>query len=73
LYCNCYPQYLEAAAAAQRIDGVKNVHNHLEVVLALLFGLFSLIYGLSRIALGGLNSRAMSVAVSLPRGPADRC
>ena len=28
-----YPQYLEAAAAAQRIDGVKNVHNHLEVVL----------------------------------------
>jgi len=27
-----YPQYLEAAAAAQRIDGVKNVHNHLEVV-----------------------------------------
>ena len=30
-----YPQYLEAAAAAQRVDGVKNVHNHLEVVLAL--------------------------------------
>src|SRR5689334_11160291 len=28
-----YPQYLEAAAAAQRIDRVKNVHNHLEVVL----------------------------------------
>ena len=28
-----YPQYLEAAAAAQRIAGVKNVHNHLEVVL----------------------------------------
>jgi osmotically-inducible protein OsmY len=28
-----YPQYLEAASAAQRIDGVKNVHNHLEVVL----------------------------------------
>ena len=28
-----YPQYLEAAAAAQRISGVKNVHNHLEVVL----------------------------------------
>jgi osmotically-inducible protein OsmY len=28
-----YPQYLEAAAAAQRIDGVKNVHNHLEVDL----------------------------------------
>jgi osmotically-inducible protein OsmY len=28
-----YPQYLEAGAAAQRIDGVKNVHNHLEVVL----------------------------------------
>src|SRR5215472_3361960 len=28
-----YPQYLEAAAAAQRVDGVKNVHNHLEVVL----------------------------------------
>src|SRR5258708_26521718 len=28
-----YPQYLEAAAATQRIDGVKNVHNHLEVVL----------------------------------------
>jgi osmotically-inducible protein OsmY len=28
-----YPQYLEAAAAAQRIGGVKNVHNHLEVVL----------------------------------------
>jgi GNAT superfamily N-acetyltransferase len=26
-----YPQYLEAGAAAQRIDGVKNVHNHLEV------------------------------------------
>jgi osmotically-inducible protein OsmY len=24
-----YPQYLEAAAAAQRISGVKNVHNHL--------------------------------------------
>jgi osmotically-inducible protein OsmY len=28
-----YPQYLEAAAAAQRIGGVANVHNHLEVVL----------------------------------------
>src|SRR5215813_3497906 len=28
-----YPQYLEAAAAAQRVHGVKNVHNHLEVVL----------------------------------------
>jgi osmotically-inducible protein OsmY len=24
-----YPQYLEAAAAAQRVSGVKNVHNHL--------------------------------------------
>jgi len=30
-----YPQSLEAAAAAQRVDGVKNVHNHLEVVLPL--------------------------------------
>ena len=29
-----YPQYLEAAAATQRVAGVKNVHNHLEVVLA---------------------------------------
>ena len=28
-----YPQYLEAAAAAHRVGGVKNVHNHLEVVL----------------------------------------
>jgi osmotically-inducible protein OsmY len=28
-----YPQYLGAAAAAQRVGGVKNVHNHLEVVL----------------------------------------
>jgi osmotically-inducible protein OsmY len=28
-----YPQYLEAAAAAQRVAGVKNAHNHLEVVL----------------------------------------
>ncbi len=28
-----YPQYLEAAAAAQRVYGVKNVHNHLEVAL----------------------------------------
>ena len=28
-----FPQYLEAAAAAQRVGGVKNVHNHLEVVL----------------------------------------
>jgi osmotically-inducible protein OsmY len=28
-----YPQYLEAAAAAQRVGGVKNVHSHLEVVL----------------------------------------
>ena len=28
-----YPQYLEAAAATQRVSGVKNVHNHLEVVL----------------------------------------
>jgi osmotically-inducible protein OsmY len=28
-----YPQYLEAAAAAQRVSGVKNVHNHLEVML----------------------------------------
>jgi osmotically-inducible protein OsmY len=28
-----YPQYLEAAAAAQRVSGVKYVHNHLEVVL----------------------------------------
>ena len=26
-----YPQYLEAAAAAQRVAGVKNVHNHLKV------------------------------------------
>jgi osmotically-inducible protein OsmY len=28
-----YPQYLEAAAASQRVAGVKNVHNHLQVVL----------------------------------------
>src|SRR5690348_16589661 len=28
-----YPQYLEAAAAAQRVGGVKNLHNHLQVVL----------------------------------------
>src|SRR5713101_4991817 len=28
-----YPQYLEATAAAQRVGGVRNVHNHLEVVL----------------------------------------
>jgi osmotically-inducible protein OsmY len=28
-----YPQYLEAAAAAQRVSGAKNVFNHLEVVL----------------------------------------
>jgi osmotically-inducible protein OsmY len=28
-----YPQYLEAAAAAQRVSGVKNVHNHLAVML----------------------------------------
>src|SRR6266568_2018019 len=27
------PQYLEAAAAARRVFGVRNVHNHLEVVL----------------------------------------
>ena len=29
-----YPQYLEAAAAAQRVGGVKDVHNHLQVVLS---------------------------------------
>jgi osmotically-inducible protein OsmY len=29
-----YPQYLEAAAAAQRVAGVTDVHNHLAVVLA---------------------------------------
>jgi osmotically-inducible protein OsmY len=28
-----YPQYLEAAAATQRVSGAKNVFNHLEVVL----------------------------------------
>ena len=28
-----YPQYLEATAAAQRVAGVGNVHNHLQVVL----------------------------------------
>jgi osmotically-inducible protein OsmY len=28
-----YPQYLEAAAAAQRVVGVKHVHNHLAVEL----------------------------------------
>jgi osmotically-inducible protein OsmY len=28
-----YPQYLEAAAAAWRVDGVMNVRNHLQVVL----------------------------------------
>jgi len=28
-----YPQYLEAAAATQRVSGVKNVFNHLKVVL----------------------------------------
>ena len=28
-----YPQYLRAAAAAQRVSGVKNVFNHLQVVL----------------------------------------
>ncbi len=28
-----YPQYLEAAAAARRVAGVTDVHNHLEVVL----------------------------------------
>jgi osmotically-inducible protein OsmY len=29
-----YPQYTEATAATQRVVGVKNVHNHLEVVLS---------------------------------------
>jgi osmotically-inducible protein OsmY len=29
-----YPQYLEAAAAARRVGGVKKVQNHLEVVLS---------------------------------------
>jgi osmotically-inducible protein OsmY len=28
-----YPQYLEAATATQRVSGVKNVFNHLEVAL----------------------------------------
>jgi osmotically-inducible protein OsmY len=28
-----YPQYLQAAAATQRVSGVKNVFNHLQVVL----------------------------------------
>jgi osmotically-inducible protein OsmY len=28
-----FPQYLEAAAAARRVAGVKKVHNHLEVTL----------------------------------------
>ena len=28
-----YPQYVEAAAAARRVAGVKNLQNHLEVVL----------------------------------------
>jgi osmotically-inducible protein OsmY len=28
-----YPQYLESAAAARRVVGVTNVHNHLEVAL----------------------------------------
>jgi osmotically-inducible protein OsmY len=28
-----YPEYVEAAAAARRVAGVKNVHNHLKVVL----------------------------------------
>ena len=28
-----FPQYLEAAAAARRVSGVKSMHNHLEVVL----------------------------------------
>ena len=28
-----YPQYMEAAAAAQRVAGVTSVHNHLQVVL----------------------------------------
>jgi osmotically-inducible protein OsmY len=28
-----YPQYLQATAAAQRVAGVRNMHNHLEVVL----------------------------------------
>ena len=28
-----FPQYLEAAAAARRVAGVKSVHNHLEVAL----------------------------------------
>jgi osmotically-inducible protein OsmY len=28
-----YPQYLEAAAAARRVSGVRDVHNHLEVSL----------------------------------------
>ena len=29
-----YPQYLEAAAATQRVNGVKHVDNHLQVVLS---------------------------------------
>ena len=29
----CYPQYMEAAAAAQRVAGVRNIRNHLQVVL----------------------------------------
>jgi len=30
-----HPQYLEAAAATRRVDGVTNVHNHLAVALPL--------------------------------------
>ena len=30
-----YPQYLEGAAAARRVAGVRNVHNHLQVVLTI--------------------------------------
>ncbi len=30
-----YPQYLQAAAAARRVNGVTSVHNHLEVLLPL--------------------------------------
>jgi len=29
-----YPEYLEAVTAAQRVNGVRKVHNHLETVLA---------------------------------------
>jgi osmotically-inducible protein OsmY len=67
-----YPQYLEAAAAARRVAGVRNVRNHLAVVLpAAEYGRQREAAELAVAGLTGVRNVKDDIQISYDADPAD--